>query len=338
VSTVREARAPRFARDLDLTRGTTPLVRARPLSYDGSMTAPTATLPRGVCVALATPVHADGGLDVASLERLVAHAVEGGVRGVCPVGSTGEGPRLTMDERLTVARRVRALLPGDVALVPAVAATAVAAVTEELQRLGDVGVSAVMVSAPSYYPLALDEAAPFYERLADASPVPILVYNIPMFTKVAVPVAAVATLAGHPRVVGIKDSSRDMEYLTQVVAGTRESPDFRVYTGTDTLLLASLVSGAHGTIAASANLVPELSVALCAAVDRGDLDEARRLQERLAAVVHACRKGAAPGGWKAALAERALCGPDCLPPAQALAAPLRRQLADELRALDVLPA
>ena len=302
------------------------------------MSTPNATLPRGACVALATPVHTDGTLDATGLERVVSHVLEGGVRGVCPVGSTGEGPRLTMDERLAVTRRVRELIPSDVALVSAVATTAVAAVTEELRRLGDVGVSAALVPAPSYYPLAPGEVVPFYEGLADASPVPVVIYNIPMFTKVAVPVAAVATLAGHPPVVGIKDSSRDMEYLAQVIVATRESPDFRVYTGTDTLLLASLVSGAHGTVAASANLVPELSVGVCDAVDRGDFDEARRLQERLAAVVHACRKGAAPAGWKAALAERALCGPDCLPPARPLAAPLRQQLAHELRQLDVLPA
>ena len=300
------------------------------------MSEPVTTLPYGACVALATPVHADGTLDVAGLERLVAHVTRGGVQGVCPVGSTGEGPRLTMDTRLEVTRRVKELLPAGVALVPALAATAVVSMTAELQRLGDLEVSAVLVATPSYYPLAPDEVTPYYERLADASPLPLVIYNIPMFTKVAVPVTTVAALARHPRVVGIKDSSRDMEYLTRVIAGTREAPDFRVYTGTDTLLLASLLSGADGTIAASANLVPELSVQICAAVERGDLDEAAGVQAHLAAIVHACRKGSAPAGWKEALAQLGLCGPDPAPPARALTEPLRRQLADELGALGVL--
>src|SRR5699024_7424986 len=108
---------------------------------------------------------------------------------------------------------------------------------------------------------------------------------------------------------GIKDSSRDMEYLQAVVYATAGA-DFAVLTGSDTMLLASLQLGAVGTIAASANLVPEIGRAVYDAVRRGDLAAAATAQERLFTIVQACRVGLPPAGWKAALAWAGVCAPD----------------------------
>src|SRR5581483_3085449 len=107
---------------------------------------------------------------------------------------------------------------------------------------------------PFYYPLSDDGVRQVYVALAEDSPLPIVLYNIPVFTKVPLSPAVVGWLADHPAVIGIKDSSRDMEYQQQVLAATREA-DFAVVSGTDSLLVASLTMGAAGAIAGSVNLV-----------------------------------------------------------------------------------
>lgn len=293
------------------------------------MTAPT-PLPSGVLVALVTPVSESGGLDRAALERLVERVVAGGVRGVCPTGSTGEGPRLTRRERVAVAHAVRAVLPDDLPMVPGLVAGTAAEALEELGELAAAGATAALVAPPSYYPMAFNEVERLYVQLADASPLPLLLYNIPSMTGVRIGVDVVARLAGHPRVAGIKDSSRDLEYLQDVLGAAADQDGFRVYTGSDTLLVASLDAGADGTIAASANLVPQLGVQLHDAAKGGDVLTARRLQVELGTVVRACRCGSFPAGWKAALEVAGVCSARLVPPAAALPQAAARELAQEL--------
>lgn len=295
----------------------------------------TPTLPRGALVALATPVRS-GRLDVPALRALVDHALHGGLVGVCPAGSTGEGMRLTAEQRLQVAAEVRGQVGEDVPVLPAIGLTSVHAAQAELAALADLGVPAALAAPPAYYPQDADELTDLYTELADGSAVPLVLYNIPPYTKTPIPVETVRRLAGHPRIVGIKDSSRDMEYLGGVLLATRGAPDFRVYTGTDTLLVPSLVMGVDGTIAASANLVPHLSAGICAAHTAGDLPRALALQEQLTAVVVACRRGAAPSGWKAALALAGIGSGECVPPGRPLAEPLREALRGDLTSLGVL--
>src|SRR5699024_8010024 len=136
---------------------------------------------------------------------------------------------------------------------------------------------------------------------------------------------------------GIKDSSRDMEYLQSVVMAMRRgTSSFTVYTGTDTLLEASLLTGADGAITAGSNVVPESVVEVAAAGGRGDWGHSGGAQRQLARVVDACREGAAPAGWKAALHLAGVCGPDLVPPASALPAAQVETLRDALAAADVL--
>lgn len=302
------------------------------------MTVSAAGLPHGVVTALVTPFTSAGLLDEEGLDRVVDRALAGGVIGLSPCGSTGEGARLTIEQRLQVVRRVRARA-ADVAVLPGVPVTALPAAHEELAELGRIGVTAALVAPPSYYPCGDGDLMRLFTELADASPVPLVLYNIPMFTGVPLPVDVVARLAAHPRIVGIKDSSRDMEYLQSVVLAVRddEAPSqFTVYTGADTLLLASLLVGADGAVAASSNLVPELGVDVAAAVAEGDLEQARRSQRHLVQVVTACRQGAFPAGWKAALHLAGVCGPHLAAPAAPLSEPLMERLRAQLHATGVL--
>lgn len=295
----------------------------------------TPPVPAGVMVALATPLHADGTLDEPGLERLVKHVVAGGVDGISPAGSTGEGARLTRAQRLEVVTRVCGLAPAGMPVVAGVPVVDVATGGPELTELADAGATAVLVSVRPGYPLPDDDVQRFYEQLAEAAPLPLVLYNIPIYTGVRIAPEVVGRLAAHPNIAGIKDSSRDMEYLQAVVFAT-SGADFRVFTGTDTLLVASMAAGADGTIAASLNLVPEMAAGVYRAMTSGDLADARREQRRLNAVVTACRRGHPPSGWKAALAIAGICEPYLAPPASPLPADSQEELSRMLRELGVV--
>ncbi|UYY83579.1 dihydrodipicolinate synthase family protein (plasmid) [Arthrobacter sp. YA7-1] len=279
----------------------------------------TAPLPAGAMVALATPVNPDGSLDPEGLERLLGHVVAGGIAGISPCGSTGEGARLTADQRQRVALQVLEQAPG-LPVIPGVAATSLGEARRELDLLGELGATAALVAPPSYFPSTDAETEDLYVRLADESPIPLVLYNIPQFTKAPVRPSVVGRLMLHPNIIGIKDSSRDLEYLQNVISATAEANligDFRIYTGTDTMLVASALAGADGTIAASANLVPHLGVRILELVST-DLPQALELQRELGIIVAACRKGSPPAGWKAALSLSGICDRTLVPPAKGL--------------------
>ncbi|PSL08409.1 4-hydroxy-tetrahydrodipicolinate synthase [Haloactinopolyspora alba] len=290
----------------------------------------------GVHVALATPVSDDGTtLDHEGLARLVDRAVTGGVRAVCPAGSTGEGPRLTRSARREVTSAVRGLVPAGTPVVPAPSAMTARDAIKEIAGLADAGADAVLLAPPSYYPMAPDEVTDHMLAVADAAAVPMVLYNIPGMTGVSLPADVVARLAAHERVVGVKDSSRDLEYLQSVLYAVGDT-EFAVLTGSDTMLLASLVLGASGTIAASANLVPGLGRAVYDAVLAGELAAAGTAQRQLFDVIQACRAGTLPAGWKAALSLAGLCSAAPVAPAAPLDPGRRAALADRLRELHAI--
>ena len=294
----------------------------------------------GVMVALATPVYEDGGVDDQGLERLIARVLDGGVVGICPAGTTGEGASLSLDSRLAVVDAVRRQAPQSMPVVPGIFAESVEAAATEAEAYARHGADAVLVSPPHYYILGGEDVIRFLEQVADRSPLPVVAYHIPAFTKNPVPAESAARLAAHPAIIGIKDSSRDMEYLLSVLDGLREAgigPErFAIATGTDTMLLASLAAGAQGAIVASANVAPELSCRALEAWRDGDAARAQALEARLRRLVAACRVGSYPAGWKAAAAVQGACRPWLVRPRQPLDEPARGELADALRSLELL--
>lgn len=288
----------------------------------------------GVHVALATPIGADGDLDLPSLDRLLSRVVAGGVDAICPTGSTGEGPRLSRDQRLEVCRQARKAVGTEHRVIPAASAMNVTDAVAEISDLADTGADAVLLALPSYYPVPAAGVTAFYQAVATQSRLPIVLYNIPSMTKIMLAQSAVAELARLPRIIGIKDSSRDFEYLESIVYATADA-DFAVLTGSDTMLLASLLVGATGTIAGSVNLVPEMAREIYDATASGDLDRARLAQQRLYDVVMVCRVGPPPSGWKAALAWAGVCAADPVPPAVGLTPDQYDELGSSLAALGV---
>jgi 4-hydroxy-tetrahydrodipicolinate synthase len=296
------------------------------------------TAPEGVIPALLTPVDSDGRVDHGALRHLVGRVVERGVTGISPLGSTGEGYSLSLEQRLAVIDTVAGLVPARMPVIPGVFAHNPELAVAEIAAYADHGATAALVTPPSYYPLAAAEQQEHFCRIVDMTALPVVLYNIPVFSKVLLAPAVAARLAGHPQVIGLKDSSRDVGYGTEVLDAVAAAgvAEFSVLTGTDSMLVEYMLAGAQGTICANANVVPELVLAVYEAVRAGKIDEAVRHEKRLRAVQAVLRIGASPAAYKAVIAALGIGGPWLVPPRLPLEESLRAQLIERLTALEVL--
>jgi len=284
----------------------------------------------GVLVALASPLKSDGSVDEPAFARLVEHVLAGGVHGLLPLGSTGEGAALDESARRTALRCVVKAAAGRVPVICGVAQPNLQLARTEVEAAARLGADAVLVAAPFYYPMDQASVLAFYRAIAVAASVPVLVYNIPQFTKVVVDAATVAALAAEGAIRGIKDSSRDFEYFEGVCIATRDVTGFRVFTGSDTMLVASLAAGAAGTICGAGNVAPHWVVRIYDEYTRGDLEAARASQDALYRLVMALRGDIFPGAIKAALHLQGICEPWPAPPAQRLDERLEARLRERL--------
>src|SRR5690606_825237 len=157
----------------------------------------------GVHVALATPLSPDGrSVDHDGLARLVERTLHGGVRAICPVGSTGEGPRLTRAVRHDITATVRSVAGRTVPVIQAPSAPTAAEASSEVAELVQAGADAVVLAPRSYCPMTADEIGEYFHAVAEATAAPFVLYNIPAMTKVSLPAPVVASLAAHENIIG----------------------------------------------------------------------------------------------------------------------------------------
>jgi dihydrodipicolinate synthase/N-acetylneuraminate lyase len=284
----------------------------------------------GVLPALVSPLHRDGSADESGIKRLVEHVISGGVHGLLALGSTGEGAALGELTRSQVLKGVIEAAAGRVPVICGVAQPHLEAARAEVAAAARMGATAALVAPPFYYPTDQATVRAFYRRLAADSKLPLLLYNIPQFTKVVAEPATVADLATEGTIAGIKDSSRDFEYFENVRLATRNLEHFRMFTGSDTMLLASMAMGGAGTICGAANVAPAWVVRVFDDFRHGDWNAARADQEALIELVTALRAGVFPASIKAALQLQGICEPWPAPPTapldDAAAARLRESL------------
>ena len=290
----------------------------------------------GVVPALISPLRSDGRVDEAAVARLVEHVIDGGVHGLLPLGSTGETASLDETARRTMLSCVVAAAAGRVPVICGVAQSHLSAARVEVEAAARLGAGAALVAPPFYYPMDKPTLLAFYRSLAANSPIPILLYNIPQFTKVVAEPSSVATLAREGTIVGIKDSSRDFEYFEGVCTATRELPHFRIFTGSDTMLLPSLAMGGAGTICGAANVAPRWVVRIDQEFKRGGLVAARAEQDSLYKLVMALRAGVFPAAIKAACHLQGICEPWCAAPLQPLDDQSQAKLRAQLEAWGLL--
>jgi 4-hydroxy-tetrahydrodipicolinate synthase len=255
--------------------------------------------PYGIIPAVVTPVDDNEELNEAALRRLVNFIIEGGVHGLFATGSQGEFWAFNVEEKRRIWEVVREETAGR---VPVYAGTAAVTTRETIaltQTAERVGVDAVSILTPFFVVPSQQELYAHYAAIAEATSLPIILYTNPARTGVSLKPETLARLSEIPNVVGIKDSSGDLSLTAEYIRVTPD--DFAVLMGRDTLILAGLLYGVKGAIAATANVVPALVVSIYERFKAGDLDGARRAQEALAPLRLAFSWGTFPVVIKEAL-------------------------------------
>src|ERR1700722_13646356 len=232
----------------------------------------------GVFPALTTPFSADGSVSVADIEHNIAKYNSTGLAGYVAIGSTGESVLLSRKEVETVLVAVKESAASGMRLIAGTGAESTAETIERTKRAAELGYHAALVKTPYYYkPLYKPEIlVAHFRRVADASPIPVILYSVPQFTGVALESPEVGVLAQHPNIIGIKESSGNVQRAAEMLAAA--PPPFQLLVGSASMMFPSMMLGAVGSILALGSAMPELCVALFNAVRTGDLETARALQ------------------------------------------------------------
>ncbi|HOW63800.1 MAG TPA: dihydrodipicolinate synthase family protein [Candidatus Paceibacterota bacterium] len=212
----------------------------------------------GVAVPLVTPITTDGQLDVAALDRLIEFQIAGGVQGLLLLGTTGEGPCVPRALRRPLVERAINTARQRARVYVNVAENSLADTLLDAQEYFALGVDAIAALPPFYFPPRPKELTTWYRSLLDASPGPVLMYNIPMTTRVSVPLEVIGELIGHPRFVGLKDSENDAQRHETLLNRFGGRPDFSIFVGVGSLMAKGLRSGADGIVPSVGNLIPEV--------------------------------------------------------------------------------
>jgi 4-hydroxy-2-oxoglutarate aldolase len=229
----------------------------------------------GVFAALTTPYAEDGSVSLPDLKHNVQLYNQTGLAGYVALGSTGESVLLTRSEMDGILATVRESAAEEKKLLAGAGAESTAETIERTKR-------AVLVKTPHYYKPAYkpEVLIAHFRRVADESPIPVMLYSIPQFTGIALAAAEVAALAEHPNIFGLKDSSGNVQGVGEIIGAT--PPAFQVLVGSAASMYPSLAIGARGAILALACALPEKCVALFEMFRQGRHEEARELQAILA--------------------------------------------------------
>jgi len=237
---------------------------------------------RGIFPALTTPFAADGEVSLTSLKENIARYNKTGLAGYVAIGSTGESVLLGQEEAEAVLAAVKETAAPGKLLIAGTGAESTAETIARTKRAAALGYQAALVKTPYYYKpvYRAENYIRHYRAVADASPIPVLLYSVPVFTGVTLETPGILALAEHPNIAGIKDSSGSIQRVGEVVAGAPSA--FHVLTGGAAVLYPALMVGAKGAILALASALPEKLVKLYDLVIQGKHEQAKELQLALA--------------------------------------------------------
>jgi 4-hydroxy-2-oxoglutarate aldolase len=260
---------------------------------------------RGVLLPITTPFDSAGEIDKPALSSNIAKWNDTGIKGYAILGSTGE--RVNLDEReylevIETARRGVSAAPGKLSFIVGAGQQSTRGTVNEIKRVAAaVTVDAFLVITPNFYRSSITQQAllDHYRSIADASPVPVILYSMPALTGIKIEPETAARLSEHENIIGIKDSSADLDGLRETIKLVRK--DFAVLTGNGTVLSQALSAGACGGILAVGCVAPALCIAIARAIQSGDVATAAKLQAKLTPLAEAVTIRFGIGGLKAAL-------------------------------------
>ena len=270
----------------------------------------------GVVVPMATPVL-HGAVDLDAVEKIVRSFAAARVDTLV-MGTTGEGNSVPQADGIAMVRRAVETAGGEIKIYAGVTGLCVDEQFSQIEGFADAGADVAVAVLPSYYALTPAQMTGYYVRLADESPIPVMLYNITSTTHQSIPVDVVRELSKHPNIVGLKDSERDLERMEQCIAISRGRADFAYFCGWAAQSAHSLELGADGIVPSTGNFVPKHFRALYDAAVAGDMAEAGRLQKLTDSMAVVYQQGRPLGQQLAALKYimelRGLCGHEMLAP------------------------
>ena len=216
---------------------------------------------KGIIPPLITPLLDRDTLDVDGLERLVEHVVAGGVSGLFILGTTGEAPSLSYHLRRELITRVCQLVRERVPVLVGITDTAFVESVALARHAAEVGSAAVVLSRPYYFAAGQTELLAYTQNIVSQVPLPRVLYNMPSLTKVWFEIETLQKLTTLPQIVGIKDSSGDLNYFDGLMSLRRKRPDWSIMIGPEALLAEAMRLGGDGGVAGGANVFPSLFVA-----------------------------------------------------------------------------
>ena len=292
----------------------------------------------GIFTPIATPFDRDDAVDEVALARNVRRWMKTSLDGLVVLGSNGEAAQLDDHEADRVVELVRIDTPRERPLIVGTGRESTRGTIAATRRAAAQGADAALVRTPAFFksqmtPSVLER---HYLEVADAATIPILLYNVTMFTGVSLPVESVARLAEHPNIVGMKESGSDIGQIADLVAQTPAT--FTLLAGSATTLFPALCAGCDGAVLALAALVPDACARLRALVAAGRVDEARALQQRLTPLARSVGTTHGVPGLKAAMDLVGFTGGHPRPPLRPLPEPHIAVIRDQLYALAAHPS
>jgi len=236
----------------------------------------------GVVPPLVTMLNSDKDIDEKGMRKLIEYAISGGVHGIFLMGTTGEGMRITDKECEKALRIAVDQANGKVAVLMGCSDFGTRRTLERIRMAEESGADAAVVTIAYYLPgFSSEEIVRYYKQLAQESKIPVFIYNLPVKNQPVIELDAIEELSYVENIAGIKDSSQNWEHLDQLIARLKGRDDFRIFVGTEVLLVKSLMSGAHGCVPSIANVIPDLCVNLYKAIQSNNMEQVKALEKEM---------------------------------------------------------
>lgn len=258
----------------------------------------------GCGTALVTPFRGDGSVDDAGVRRLARRQIDEGIHFLVPCGTTGETPTLDAAERTRIVEAVVQEAGGRVPVLAGAGGYDTREVAESAKRMHEAGADGLLSVTPYYNKPTPDGLVAHYQAIADASPLPIIVYNVPGRTGVNLDVATIVRLSAIPSVVGVKEASGNVTQMCEICRAVPEG--FLVLSGDDALTLPVMSIGGHGIISVASNQAPARMARMVELAERGDFVAARALHRELLPLMQINFIESSPIPVKAAMAAMGL--------------------------------
>lgn len=267
---------------------------------------------RGVFPAIPTPVNADDTINAPAAQALIAYLLKQGIDGIVPLGGTGEYGALARAERIRMCKLTVDAVAKRVPVIPGVLDPGFHDALQAGREFADAGADALMVLTPYYTTPTQAGIRDYFLRYADASPLPVMIYEIPYRTRIAIAPEVLHELSRHPNIIGMKACNTDMYHFLRTVAGVDES--FAVFSGEDTLLPVHLAAGAQGGIVVTASLLPKAWRKVYDLSAAGRTRDAMLLHRRLIPLMNLAFAETNPGPMKSVMDLIGVDAPEVLDP------------------------